>query len=803
MHSRALNPWLSALLRLVFCALALALPTVSNPLRAQTSQGSFDNGTGTYFVAYRTPAHVARSQADVFYGITDGLREFLDSRKVVLVSDSSQRTIRTEALLSRETLLNRARQAGAAYLLYVTVDRPLSSWVKITLQCFDLSGTLLWEERTSDKWRVTGKGGVEKSLEKMQNRLAPRLGGPGLKLLEPGRSTATQLATATPAAPVAPLAEKGSSPAHDWWLKVGDQAFVVTESEATYRAKLEVGKNAGRLAISPAGDLLAIASDGAVQTHTTFTGTLEHWPEAGSHSSITLIRKPDYKLAGQYTVPFRPHFIEFTNDGKKLVIVSLGQVSNDAKKHISPQISLLEVSSGNLQSQVELASEPVDFWYLPSANRLIVPCRGMKKRLGAPPELVIYDTTTGAWQKTPLSSSPFGWNETARDDLRYLLLEDAVVVVNSLGNATGPAEAKMETVFFVAGPEEKQFFWGGKSKDQGRLIIFEDGQVLKNIETPAPQTISFDAKSSRVILCAKGQGIILDAHTFAELARIPLPDQIMEAQLDPAGKYLYVNEPSGHVSVMDLDTKQSIIRFASGRGGVKFVQSVAIPALMMASSAITYRITGTPGTFPFANFPLGVQSLAFSPSGNFLYVFNTQTNDVTVVETRGHTILRKVALGPGLRNAQEAADLGEYSAWRTPDGRYLISSQGNKVLVLETEKGEILTDQKFNAVKLRYVPSLDMVFVQRASGTDVYRAAPFELIKDLQPSEKLAFRPKHVKLSERAPGKFVPPEELVFKPEARRFFLFSPKGVSIYDYDLKLIGEIEGVSGSNDVDVLR
>jgi YVTN family beta-propeller protein len=771
------------------------LTLFSAPLPAAAAQGSSGKPAGTYFVAYRTQAHVSRSQPQVFHEIAEGLREFLKSRNIALVNESSP--VMTEALLPTDTLLNRTRQAGGSHLLYVTVDRPMAAWVKITVQCFDLSGKVLWEESTSDKWRVSGKGGVEKSLEKMKDKLVARLGGPGLEPLEPGAPPAV----AAQPVPAASAPEQPPSPAREWWLTVGGEAFVLLEPGATYRAKFEVGENARNLVLSPDGSLAAISSDGTVKTHVTLTGTVEHWPEGGSQSSITLVKKSDYKLVGRYPVPFRPYSVKFTDDGKALVIVSLGQVSNDKKKHIAPQIGLLDVASGKLRNQVELASEPSDVWHV--SNRVIVPCRGMKKQAEAPPELVIYDTATGGTQKVALPSSPLGWHDTGSEGTRYLELEDGVLVVNLEGKPTGPpVEAGKETVFFVPGPQGKQFFLAGKSKDQGRLVILEAGRVLKTLETPPPKAILLDATASRLILYGKGQGLILDSQTFAEQARIPLPNLIAEAQLHPAGKRLYVNEPSGQVSVIDLETKQQIARFASGRGGAKFFQNVAVPMLMALASARTYQLTGAPGPTITWTGPLPIQSLAFSPSGNFLYVFNTQTNDVTIVNTRDHTVLRKVGLGPLPFNPEQARELAGLHPWQSADGRYLISCQGDKVVVLDTEKGEVLTEQTFKVTHLRYEPSLGLVFVQHADGTDVYHAAPFDYLKDLRPSYKLAFAPKHVKLSERAPGRFQPPERLVFRPEARRFFVFSPNGASVYDYDLKLISEVEGVSGSSDVGVL-
>lgn len=130
-----------------------------------------------YFAAYRTPAHISRSKASVFVGVTDSLMEFLQSENVALAKGPI-----TQVKIPVETLLKRARQAGAESLVYVTVDRPFTAWIKVTVECFDGSGKLLWKETSSDKWSLRGKGGTKRSLTNLEAKLAKKLGGPGLEV---------------------------------------------------------------------------------------------------------------------------------------------------------------------------------------------------------------------------------------------------------------------------------------------------------------------------------------------------------------------------------------------------------------------------------------------------------------------------------------------------------------------------------------------------------------------------------------------------------------------------------------------
>ena len=139
---------------------------------------------GVYYVAYRTPAHVTRSSPDVFHEVANDTLEFLKKNDVNIMTDPERGTIQTSELFSTDSLLNLTRDAGANYLLYVTVDRPSVSWLKVTLQCYDLSGKALWEEHASSGGGLSGKGAPSKTMESLKKKLLPRIGQQGLPKLQ-------------------------------------------------------------------------------------------------------------------------------------------------------------------------------------------------------------------------------------------------------------------------------------------------------------------------------------------------------------------------------------------------------------------------------------------------------------------------------------------------------------------------------------------------------------------------------------------------------------------------------------------
>ncbi len=166
---------------LTICLSLFGVCLVGPSARAQTEALPH----AVYFAAYRTPAHVRYSKPDVFHEVVAGVIKYLESRHVAIVQDPVRKRIETADLIPIPTLVNIARDAGASSLLLLTVDRPKTKWVKVIAEAYDLSGNLLWKEAVDEGGGLSGKGGVAKALAKLQKRLEPRLGRPGLEQVRP------------------------------------------------------------------------------------------------------------------------------------------------------------------------------------------------------------------------------------------------------------------------------------------------------------------------------------------------------------------------------------------------------------------------------------------------------------------------------------------------------------------------------------------------------------------------------------------------------------------------------------------
>jgi len=185
------------------------------------------------FVALNTAAQQGPTQpaptAFVFFQKTTNsaklnspkaFQEVIDEVQADLKRNGIGAVIRTDELSSGAELpmyavQDLARASKAAFLLYVVVDRLLKRWIKVTVQCFDVSGQQIWAEESSAGHEWTAGKGERNALKKLHDELTHRFEDPSTfrASVQPQESTAppvpevaavsnTQPTDATPAAAV-------------------------------------------------------------------------------------------------------------------------------------------------------------------------------------------------------------------------------------------------------------------------------------------------------------------------------------------------------------------------------------------------------------------------------------------------------------------------------------------------------------------------------------------------------------------------------------------------------------------------
>lgn len=163
---------------LLGCALIL-LPLVNLQLAAQ--EGNSPAGGGLVFVfVQRAPSHVKYSKPDVFHDVLNDVLGYLKEKNVAMATDQFGGRSNSENEMPLTTVQGIARDAGATYLVYALVERPITKWIKVTVRCYDMAGQKLWEEQAESGGGLSGSHGLRVTLDRLHEHLDKRLGQPGL-----------------------------------------------------------------------------------------------------------------------------------------------------------------------------------------------------------------------------------------------------------------------------------------------------------------------------------------------------------------------------------------------------------------------------------------------------------------------------------------------------------------------------------------------------------------------------------------------------------------------------------------------
>ena len=153
-----------------------------SPAVARQAPAPADQARVFVFVQ-RSEQHAKRSSREVFENVLNDFLEYLKEKNVAIAVDEFGGRNHAESATPMETVFNIARDAQASSVLYVVVDRPVTKWLKMTVQCFDLSRKQLWQEEASNGGGLSGGHGFEVTTKKLYTLLDKRIGQEGLPIV--------------------------------------------------------------------------------------------------------------------------------------------------------------------------------------------------------------------------------------------------------------------------------------------------------------------------------------------------------------------------------------------------------------------------------------------------------------------------------------------------------------------------------------------------------------------------------------------------------------------------------------------
>jgi hypothetical protein len=131
----------------------------------------------------RTDRHAKFSKPEVFHTVLNDLMKYLKTKNVAIAIDEFGGRSYAEGATPLDTIFTIARDSKASSVMYVEVDRPMTKWLKITVQTFDMNREELWKEEVSSAGGMTGSHGLEVCTKKIREQLDKRVGRDGLPIL--------------------------------------------------------------------------------------------------------------------------------------------------------------------------------------------------------------------------------------------------------------------------------------------------------------------------------------------------------------------------------------------------------------------------------------------------------------------------------------------------------------------------------------------------------------------------------------------------------------------------------------------
>jgi YVTN family beta-propeller protein len=200
----------------------------------------------------------------------------------------------------------------------------------------------------------------------------------------------------------------------------------------------------------------------------------------------------------------------------------------------------------------------------------------------------------------------------------------------------------------------------GQKQVDGELRVIRGASIASVVKVAhTPQFIRVSPDRKRLYVICWDQLTAIDYESLREVSRMPHAGFISELAFAPDGKLGFALHPaSSKLSIVDLQAVKPVAAVNTGRGGVKFAKALGAAALTgagaMAAYGQAYNMASTTGGYGvgyyrvFTVAPANTQ-IAVKPDSAFVYVLNSQTNDVTVVNTSTSTVVDKIAAsGPRL-----------------------------------------------------------------------------------------------------------------------------------------------------------
>ncbi|MFY9726116.1 MAG: hypothetical protein WAJ87_11515 [Bryobacteraceae bacterium] len=396
-------------------------------------------------------------------------------------------------------------------------------------------------------------------------------------------------------------------------------------------------------------------------------------------STATIIDTKTMQAAARVELGWGLSSFQLTPDKKVLVAICSGYQSQKPEETLPSEIVTMNLATGQVLGRISLPRPPSASILAKDGGTamLLYAQRSEKHAESTPAELQFISvarnsadgkiTLDGAPDLPILApggeylylmekGQPFGKPDKRVNGRVHVISvkgmkEEAVLDAGSDPKGVLADEAAGQTLLLSDGAPVK-----GEKKVDGELRVLRGASVASVLKVGyAPQFVRLSPDRKRLYVIGLGELTAFDYQSFREIGRIPPVGAISELAFAPDGNRGFALHPeSSKLSILDLQAMKPVASVTTGRGGIKFAKGLGAVALTAASATAAYgqayNMAAANGGYGYATYhiftvaPANTQ-IAVKPDGAFVYVLNSQTNDVTIVDTNTLAVVDKIAAG--------------------------------------------------------------------------------------------------------------------------------------------------------------
>jgi superkiller protein 3 len=420
------------------------------------------------------------------------------------------------------------------------------------------------------------------------------------------------------------------------------------------------------------------------------------------NSTISVINLESMSVEDTITPNAKIEFVTFIPNGDYLYIMTLG----DKKKEKKPsQLMYINTETNQIENTIELNWQARHLFLDENHELLYLLCAGIPKDKRE-------EYVEGSLHIVDLpSKSEIKELNVGCDPLR-LIYDDAKELIFILSHKSPlTPQKKVGTLYTVSGQD-----------------IISEVTLEKE-----PYVLRSDEERNNYYVACKGKLLVLDSDCTQVLQKIHFDQGKAFKDLVIApdnSKGYFVQYNTTHVKAFDLSKDIRVARDINvGRSGIKigkFLGAMALTAAgAMASQAVAMRTGAAYYTYPVYTVAPPSTDLIISPNYKYTYVYNTQTNDITILDFKTDAILRY----------EKPLDGGGKILLTTEDQKKLIFLADKSYKIIDLEDNTIIEEKKFAPAdnppvyNMFIAPFENEIYLSRKNGFYIFCCDKVKILK--------------------------------------------------------------------------